>query len=372
MPDEPTLIVVAASARALALSARRAGLTPLAIDVFGDTDTRALCAASIRLEGGLADGLNGDGIVGAIDKIGETFRPIGIVYGSGFDHQPELISKIARRSRLFGNDAATMARAKDPRVLAQICANAGIPHPEIALQAPSDLTGWLVKKRGGAGGGHVRMAASQSCKSPDLYFQRSVPGENCSALFVADGRNAELIGLSTQWAAPTLSQPFRYGGAVGPISIAASQAKEILHAVACLTEQLGLVGLNSADFLVSDEAVWLVEVNPRPGATLDVFDLPGDALIARHIQACERRLTPGPSVRQVKASAIVYSPYNLVARPDIDWPDWTSDRPTPGAWISAGEPLCTVVATGPTPDLARACVEERAQSIVARIGEAVN
>ena len=47
-----------------------------------------------------------------------------------------------------------------------------------------------------------------------------------------------------------------------------------------------LAGLNSVDFLVADDAVWLLEINPRPGATLDIFEPDGGSLFALHVQAC--------------------------------------------------------------------------------------
>ena len=56
MPDTPNMIVVAQSARALASAAKRAGYAPLAIDVFGDDDTRAISRATITLEGGIVPG----------------------------------------------------------------------------------------------------------------------------------------------------------------------------------------------------------------------------------------------------------------------------------------------------------------------------
>ena len=75
-----------------------------------------------------------------------------------------------------------------------------------------------------------------------------------------------------QWTAPTPASPFRYGGAAGPVDIDPAQAEEIARSVAAIASELDLVGLNSADFLVSADAVWLIEINPRPGATLDVFE----------------------------------------------------------------------------------------------------
>ena len=173
-----------------------------------------------------------------------------------------------------------------------------------------------------------------------------------------------------QWTAPTPVSPFRYGGAAGPVEIVPQQAGEIVRAVAVIAAELNLVGLNSADFLVSDDAVWLIEINPRPGATLDVFELNEAPLVARHIAACEGQLTPAPQSFVFKAAEIVYAPYDIVMRMSRNWPDWAHDRSAPGTRIAAGDPLCTAVASGSTVDLARACASERAREIIALVQEA--
>src|ERR1700733_12419137 len=105
MIDRPTVIVAAYSARALASSASRAGFAPLSIDVFGDDDTRGMSLASVKLEGGLSEGLAPDKVARAVEMLVGAHDPIGLVYGAGFEHQPEKIATIARRTRVFGNDA---------------------------------------------------------------------------------------------------------------------------------------------------------------------------------------------------------------------------------------------------------------------------
>ena len=157
-----------------------------------------------------------------------------------------------------------------------------------------------------------------------------------------------------QWTAPTPASPFRYGGAAGPVDIDPAQAEEIARSVAAIASELDLVGLNSADFLVSDDAVWLIEINPRPGATLDVFESNEAPLFARHIAACEGRLTPASPSLAFKAAEIVYAPCDIVAPEGQNWPDWMVDRPSPGTRIAVGDPLCTTLASGATVDLARA------------------
>jgi uncharacterized protein len=370
MTDRPAIIVMAYSARALASSASRAGFAPLSIDVFGDDDTRGMSFASMKLEGGLSDGLAPDKVAGAVETLVGAHDPIGLVYGAGFEHQPETIGAMAERTRVFGNGADILKRAKDPLVLSRVCEANGVPHPAIAFEPPHEPDLWLMKRRGGAGGAHIATAEAWSSARPDSYFQRRVGGKSISALFLAREKKGEIIGLSMQWTAPTPESPFRYGGAAGPVDIDPAQAKEIARFVAVIASELDLVGLNSADFLVSTDAVWLIEINPRPGATLDVFESNEAPLFARHIAACEGHLTHASASFAFKAAEIVYAPYDIVVGGGRDWPDWTVDRSPAGTRIAAGDPLCTVLGSGATVDLARACASGRTRKIIALVQEA--
>ncbi len=290
MIDRPTVIVAAYSARALASSASHAGFAPLSIDVFGDDDTREMSLSSVKLEGGLSQGLTPDKVADAVETLISVHDPVGLVYGAGFERQPETVAAVARRTRIFGNEAATLERAKDPVALAQICQANEVRHPPIAFAPPDEPELWLMKRRGGAGGAHIAIAEAPSPAWPDSYFQRRVTGKSISALFLASEKKAEIIGLTTQWTAPTPASPFRYGGAAGPAEIDPAQAGEVARSVAAIAFELDLVGLNSADFLVSADAVWLIEINPRPGATLDVFELERDPTVC----ASHRRMRRTP------------------------------------------------------------------------------
>ena len=369
MLDRPAIIVVANSARALASSAKRAGFAPLSIDVFGDDDTREASLAAVKLEGGLSDGLTLDKVVAAVETLISAYEPIGLVYGAGFERQPETIAAIARKTRIFGNEAEALKRAKDPLALARLCAAIGVIAPADRVCGPG-RTRTLAREE-------TRRRRRRPCRRGDglapavagLLFSAPRYRPGISALFLANGEKAAIIGLSVQWTAPTPASPFRYGGAAGPIDFGAAQAEEIARAVASITSELGLVGLNSADFLVSCDAVWLIEINPRPGATLDVFEPNEDALFAHHVAACEGRLTPVRLGSAYKAAEIVYAPCDMVSRVERNWPDWAVDRPSPGTRIAAGDPLCTTLASGATVDLARNCANERARKILADIQE---
>ncbi len=369
MIDRPAIIVAAYSARALASSAARAGFAPLSIDVFGDDDMREMSSASVKLDGGPSEGLTLDKVAAAVERLVSVHEPIGLVYGAGFEHQPEAISAIGRRIRVFGNDAETLKRAKDPLVLARVCDANGIRHPQITLAPPDEPGLWLIKKRGGAGGDHIAVAEAPRRARPDSYFQRRVGGNSVSALFLAAGKKVEIIGLSTQWTAPAPGLPFRYGGAAGPIDVDPAQAAEIVRCVARIASELDLVGLNSVDFLAEDDAIWLLEINPRPGATLDVFESNETPLFARHIAACDGVFAPAPVRIAFNAAEIVYAPHDIVMRMSWNWPDWALDRSPPGTRIADGDPLCTTLGSGATVDLARESARERARTIIALVQE---
>jgi predicted ATP-grasp superfamily ATP-dependent carboligase len=367
MPDPPNLIVVAQSARALASAARRAGYAPLAIDVFGDDDTRAISRATLTLDGGLSQGLRRAPLIEAVRSFVRLYDVIGAVYGAGFEHQPALIAELARDVRIYGASAEALSRAKDPVAVAQSCARSHVAHPQIQFEQPLDCGGWLMKTRGGAGGGHVRIAAREAAMAPGDYFQRRVDGRSVSALFIGDGARAKIVGLSEQWTSPSSRAPFRYGGSAGPIDIPPDRRAEIETAVAGVTRALGIVGLASADFVVSDEVAWFIEVNPRPGATLDIFDCDDDPLLARHIEASEGRMTTPAARTAGRAAEVVYARGDIACPTRTAWPEWVADRPAGGTKIAAADPICTVFAAAPDAGAAKRRVADRAREISAMI-----
>jgi uncharacterized protein len=360
------VLIAAASGRALAASARRGGYAPLVADFFGDEDTAAAAEAHIRLDQGLAHGMRSDLVITALERLAGPREPVGIVCGTGFEDRPELLADIARRWTLFGNSPAVVARTKDPLAFAKLCDHCDVAHPDTSRTRPPDPTNWLAKRQGGAGGRHIRDATDREGAGGAFYFQRCVEGLPISAIFLADGHRAMVLGFSAQWSAPTPSQPFRYGGAARPAVVDAEAANAMTEAVQRLTPIVPLVGLNSADFLVRSRDFDLLEVNPRPGATLDIFEPSDGSLFAMHVAACQGILpATRPSYQQARASAIVYADRDISKVPMLDWPPWTADRPAAGTCVDNGDPLCTVFACAATAVTARERATKRAAAILA-------
>jgi len=369
--DRTAVLIAAASGRALAASARRGGFVPLVADFFIDQDTVAVAHACRRLESGLRTGMQAREVLDALNALADGRHPVGIVCGTGFEDRTGLLAQMAERWPLIGNAPEVVARVKDPVALTALCRDGGIPHPEVSLRRPVDARGWLEKRHGGAGGRHVH-AAFHGDGTDGTYFQRRVSGAPVSALILASHGRALLLGFSAQWAAPAPQAPFRYGGAVTPAPITAETADILAGMIQRLAAAVPLAGLNSVDFLVAGDALWLLEINPRPGATLDMFEPDRDSLFRLHVEAWRGTLPARVAPRRgAAASAIVYADHDIPFVPALDWPDWAADRPHAGIAIKAGEPLCTVTATAVTAGQAKRLVGCRIETILARMYEKV-
>jgi uncharacterized protein len=367
MANRPSVLIAAVSGRALAASARRGGYLPLVADHYGDLDTLTYAHRFARLpdtgqSGGPAH-LIEHKLLAALDALADDQQPIGLVYGSGFEAQPELLDAIAARFPVLGNHAASVRHLKDPLGFAELCAACLVRHPETVTDPPPLRSGWLIKQRGGSGGIHVRPRADCEAAGPRRYFQRRAIGEPISLSFLAAGDRFEIVGFSRQWQAPSPQHPYRYGGAATPAGLRQPEERMLEDVVRRLLRRLPLRGLNSADFLVTEDDYTLLEINPRPGATLDIFE-PESNLFHRHVAACLGTLSAPISHSCARAAAVVYATRDIHALPFGTWPDWTADQQRFGTKVAAGAPLCTVVASADSSRAARRRVEDRTVEIL--------
>jgi predicted ATP-grasp superfamily ATP-dependent carboligase len=138
------------------------------------------------------------------------------------------------------------------------------------------------------------------------------------------------------------------------------------------------VGIFGVDYILQDDEPWLVEVNPRYTASVEVIELAlGRSLLAEHRSACEaggHLLDLGTmshtarTVPRIVGKAILYAESNLVA-PEIETAYYRqadpfavpalADIPWPGMPIATGEPVMTVFATGEDAQTCEQRLEER-------------
>ena len=365
-----SILIAAISGRALARAADGAGYVPLVVDFFADMDTQALVPALIQLQD-LARGFRWGSLEAALEMLAAhaPSPPLGLVYGSGFEDRPDILAQISKRWPLLGNDPATVSAVNDPAHFFAALETHAIPHPETRLDRPADPRGWVVKRLGGAGGNHIA-PAGRVRPSGKVYYQALVPGRSVSALFAANGQDARVLGFSEQWSSPTHSKPWRFGGAVRPALLASQAAEVMTGAVVQLAAHFHLKGLNSADFMLDGEVPRLLEINPRPGGTLDIFTNDAAPLLAVHLDAVLHETLPDRAIviQDASASGIVFAPHALTIPHETVWPDWAADLPHPGERIDKERPICTVLARGRSADEARCLVDAHRDRLLAVLG----
>ena len=360
------VLIVALSGRALAAAARRAGYHPLVLDLFHDQDTQALATASAPVPGDLAAGFKAKALLAAADQLAPQGRDIPLIYGSGFEGRPRLLARLAKGRRLVGNRPDQVAALKDPHKFFPLLERLGITYPEVRYTPPPDPRGWLVKRAGASGGGHIRPATAASAARRHHYFQRYLPGRPVSALFLANGHRALVVAWSEQWPARSQGSPFIFGGALRPAQLGDEIQHRLAEKLSQLVSTTGLVGLNSADFVVAERDAALLEVNPRPGATLDIAEGQGPSrLFDAHRAACDGRLPDNWHEANVAtAIEVIYAPERLVIPLAMSWPDWAADLPSCGAAIAAGMPICTIKAQAASPKAVRRLLQQRQDLIL--------
>lgn len=356
-----TLAVAAISARAMAEAAAQDGFDVVALDLFGDVDTRR--AASRWRPIGAAGSLHIDAAA-LLAALGELARArargaplVGWVAGSGLEGEPELLECGAAVLPLIGTAAAAVRRLRDPAVFFAFLAARGIAHPQLRLEPPEDAQGWLMKDAHGCGGWHVRRPPWPKHEQPSAhrYFQREMPGLPMSATFIANGQDAHVLGFNEMSVRRFGARPFVFCGVTGPVPLAHDVAHRVTAIARALAAEFALQGLCSLDFMRDGDAIGVLEVNPRPPASMSLYCSKAGApgLMQAHLRACLRGELPQPTPPQgqeVEGLEIVFAPRPMrldeaAARHLAAWPR-IHDLPAAGQRFDTDDPLCTLTASG--------------------------
>ncbi len=355
------VLIISASGRALAASAVRAGLSCVVLDLFNDMDTRELARAS-RACATRKGGFHGEDLLRSARALRPAQGYEACVIGSGLESRLPLMKTLAREFPYLGNEPECIEHVKDPKRFFLLLDSLRIGHPEVLFPPPRALHGWLSKRIGGAGGGHVRRAELGWPGRERRYFQRYQAGRLLSALFLADGKRGVMVGYSEPWC-HSLSRhiSFAYGGAVTLDDPSESVRHRLERAVNALICALGLRGLNGVDFILEHDEIYVLEVNPRPTATSDLHDhRVAGGLLRAHMAACRGTLPKALVSRNEHcAHGIVWSAGAWSVTKGFRWPEWISDIPSPGSFIPARRPLCSVHSRAPTSVAAKKRVCER-------------
>jgi predicted ATP-grasp superfamily ATP-dependent carboligase len=374
----PFVAIAGLSARLFTESAAQARLNVAALDLFGDRDTRQ--RAKVWLDvGGEGLSIDRDRLFDALTRVARLPRMLGLIAGSGLEPFARELHERTDMPRFIGNDMRAIDAVREPGRFFALLDELGVEHPEVSFaRPPEDTGGWIGKRADGCGGMHIRAAyefvadGSDAAATPPIYFQRLAPGRSMSALFIAAGGHAVIIGFAEQLTVSHGALPFVHTGSLGPIDLPPPVASGIGDIVQAIVAKTGLVGINSIDFLLDDEdAIRVLEINARPSSTAALYEIASPAawphgLLACHIDACLKgRLPSPPPLAASSASATAATPQRYVAQRVAFAPHsfsvtqrfsdtlfaapWCRDVPQPGVRIAAGEPVCTLIAIAAAP-----------------------
>lgn len=432
-------MVVGASGRAIAESAARADHRVFTIDYFGDRDTRYFGPAfGLKTDLGLKPSVQN--LLEAAQRLAKTpsvlsnqAKPLGpagaarapdsgttggavwvegLIPGSGPENQPQALRWWEERGLLMGNPVAALEKARDPWVLKTALAQIGVRMPPFwaaaewksAQSIPErGVSGgrWLLKPLGRGGGHGIRFLAGdpkaaraqiESLAFPERWLvQKFTPGVSASATFLADGRHAILVGTSRQITGTRQlgARPFGYAGNLVPWRLSSpKQLHELAHLADHLTQAWNLRGLNTLDFIANRQGIWVLELNPRWSASVELIEAwQRRPLFGYHLAACKNELDAKQLDYQERAGspaaadrpafwgkAIVYARRPVeVKAPGLALEDLLRqgfrDLPTPGTMILPGQPICTVLAPGSTEWMCRQNLLARAEQARTIMGE---
>jgi uncharacterized protein len=360
------ILVVAVSARMLAQLAVADGYEVTALDRFGDADLRALAPG--------ATAPSNDGLAALAAEIDAD----AVVYGAGLENRPDLVRKLASGRELLGTPAELLEAVRDPWEVRAAARAAGTRAPETrapghlpSAVGPSGQVGraWVRKPRH-SGGGHGVRGWRGGLLRPTEVLQRRVGGLSCSAVAIGDGRSAVVLGITEQLHLPP---GFRWTGNVTPPRLPEAQRAELegeLRAVCAeVAARFGVRGAFGVDAVWDGRHAWVLEVNPRPSASLELF---GPGSFEAHVRGARGLGLPvagSPPARSCAAVKLVLFADRTVWAPEPSW--WPAglvrDVPRAGETIKRGAPVCTLVSASPdVPELV-----ERGARLLSALPEAV-
>lgn len=357
-------LVVAVSARMLAELAVADGYEVTALDRFGDVDLRAVAPG--------ATAASSD----ALAALAAESEADAVIYGAGFENRPDLVRTLARGRELLGTPPERLAAVRDPWAVAAAARAAGARAPE--TRATGDLGGlapgsgpWLRKPRLGGGGRGVRRWRGGSLRGSEV-LQRYVGGLSCSAVAIGDGHRAAVLGLTEQL---HRAPGFQWIGNVTPPRLPEAERSELegqLRAVCAeVAARFGVSGAFGVDAVWDGHHAWVLEVNPRPTAALELF---GPGSFEAHVRGARGLGLPAPGLTACPASScpavkLILFADRMVRAPEPAW--WPAglvhDIPHAGETIEQGAPVCTLIsAEASVPELAA-----RATGLLSALTEAV-
>lgn len=343
------ILVIASSARMLAQTARASGFKPLVIDLFADLDTQSY-AEDFKQITSLAK----QHLQPVVDYFIKRYQVDQVVYGSGFENHPESLRYLNSSLFMLGNSPDIFIRLHDKPAFFAALNQLTIPYPSVCFSQPDQFEDGLIKPMRGQGGIGIRRYLGQEMGS-DSYWQRYQSGSPYSVLFLADGLHVQLVGFNSQWTTSLDDgREFIFSGIINSCDLSAKQQMQVVEWLKKLVPLFNLKGLNSLDFINDGDNSWLLEINPRPSASMQLYEAD---LFKRHISASLSELTDDHHINGYTAYQVVYAQHDIMIPDGFLWPEGCVDLPESGVICRIGQPICSIMSHKMQPHLVMSALQ---------------
>lgn len=359
MVDVFSLLIVANSARMLVQQAANLGFSAWAIDCYADCDTQKLTKKCIRV-----DSLALHQVKKATDELLSDFNISHVIYGSGLEQFQDTLSFLSSNFTLIGNEPDVFSSLQNKACFYSKLNHLQIPYPEITFQRPDENCGWLVKPLVGQGGLAIEKYTKHSNQSMDTYWQKYIDGVSMSVLFVADGSDYRLIGFNKQL--EMNGEGFIFSGVINQPEVCYQIKKTVSEWLAVLVKEFAVRGINSLDFIVSDKQCFVLELNPRPSASQQLYS---DRWLKEHINSfiADKPELVNDEIN-CRAYKIIFAKVDCFIKKNINWPKWVVDIPQVKSIIYMGMPICSIIAEGKNEQQVKEILRVREQKLSKLLG----
>ena len=217
-------------------------------------------------------------------------------------------------------------------------------------------TKFILKPVQGSGGYDINLLDDDSniaFNDKKFMIQEYISGINVSSSLLADGDDAKTIINSRLLTENDFEKnnSFIYVGNILPLtdeSILAdiediTKINESMNATSeNLARKFNLVGSNGVDYILNDDGLYVIEINPRIQGTFECAEKSlGINMLDAHIKACQGEIIQVPEAKYYSYKKIIYSPTRMKYE-KIDL-DNIYDLPHIGSITEKSEPLLTII-----------------------------
>lgn len=333
------ILVIAKSARMLTRFLSDLGYRVVAIDCFGDTDTRQMAQDFC-----LVENLGLEQVRRALVELKSRHALSAVIYGSGFESDSGSLHSLQTELPVWGNSPTCFDEIQDKARFFRCLDELRIDYPPVAFVRPDQGGGqWLQKPLRGEGGlGIRRFNADVDSGQQGVYWQRYIEGEPLSVLFVAVADKVEIIGYQQQLKIAKSGQEFLFVGVISKPDFPVALNRQIEQWVIELSRRFGLRGLNGLDFIHDHGHCYVLEINARPPASLQLY---GPEVMDKHVKAIVTgAIEQGGHCHEWTVYKVIYADQEILVGDTGHWPGWVVDRPLLGTVIGQGDPVCSIIA----------------------------